>query len=115
MTGPLRLKRLIVMLAAVVGMAGCNLTASQPTHFYVLTPLTRADRLQPITGDKLELALGVGPVTLPSYLDRPQIVTRLESNRLDMAEFEQWAEPLQESVIPHSGRKFITAAVNPAD
>jgi len=99
MTCTLCLSRLIVMLVVAVGMAGCNLTTSQLTHFYVLTPLARSDRLQPIAGDKLELALGIGPVTLPRYLDRPQIVTRLDANRLDMAEFEQWAEPLQESVI----------------
>jgi uncharacterized lipoprotein YmbA len=99
MTCPLRLSRLIAVLGVVSGMAGCNLTTSQLTHFYVLTPLERADWLAPIAGDKLELSLGVGPVTLPRYLDRPQIVTRLDANRLDMAEFEQWAEPLQESVI----------------
>jgi uncharacterized lipoprotein YmbA len=89
----------MVVLVAVAGMVGCNLTTSQLTHFYVLTPLARSDRLQPIAGDQLELALGVGPVILPLYLDRPQIVTRRDANRLDLAEFEQWAEPLQDSVI----------------
>lgn len=98
MTYPLRLCHLRVVLIALTSMVGCNLTTSQLTHFYVLTPLARSDRPQPIAGDRLELALGVGPVTLPRYLDRPQIVTRLDANRLDMAEFEQWAEPLQESV-----------------
>jgi uncharacterized lipoprotein YmbA len=89
---------LLVVLMALTSIVGCNLTTSQLTHFYVLTPLAPADRLPPIAGEPLELALGVGPVTLPRYLDRPQIVTRLAANRLDMAEFEQWAEPLQESV-----------------
>jgi uncharacterized lipoprotein YmbA len=41
------------------------------------------------------LTLGVGPVTLPSYLDRAQIVTRASHARLVLGEFDQWAAPLQ--------------------
>jgi uncharacterized lipoprotein YmbA len=44
------------------------------------------------------LAIGVGPVTVAPYLDRPQIVTRPSGARLDVAEFDQWAAPLQDSV-----------------
>jgi uncharacterized protein len=41
-----------------------------------------------------DLTLGVGPVTLPPYLDRPQLVTRAGSNRVVLADFDSWAEPL---------------------
>ena len=44
------------------------------------------------------LTIGVGPVTLPSYLDRPQIVTRASQAQLHLAEFDQWAAPLQDTV-----------------
>jgi uncharacterized lipoprotein YmbA len=40
------------------------------------------------------VAIGVGPVTLPPYLDRPQLVTRVGSNRAVMADFDSWVEPL---------------------
>ena len=40
----------------------------------------------------------MGPITLPKYLDRPQIVTRTGYNQLVLAEFDRWAEPLQENV-----------------
>jgi uncharacterized lipoprotein YmbA len=43
------------------------------------------------------IAVGVGPVELPAYLDRPQIVTRLRPNRLHLAEFDKWAEPLKDT------------------
>jgi uncharacterized lipoprotein YmbA len=39
-------------------------------------------------------AVGVGPVLLPAHLDRPQIVTRASENRLVLAEFHKWGEPL---------------------
>jgi hypothetical protein len=37
----------------------------------------------------------VGPVHLPEYLDRPEIVTRITPNELKLAELDIWAEPLQ--------------------
>ncbi|MGZ8432622.1 MAG: PqiC family protein, partial [Candidatus Deferrimicrobiaceae bacterium] len=40
----------------------------------------------------------VGPVRLPDYLDRPQIMTRSEGNEIRMAETERWAGSLQEDV-----------------
>jgi uncharacterized lipoprotein YmbA len=47
---------------------------------------------------KRDLTIGLGPVTLPPYLDRPQIVTRASQTRLDLAEFDQWVAPLQDTV-----------------
>jgi uncharacterized lipoprotein YmbA len=40
-------------------------------------------------------AIGVGPVVLPRYLDRPQIVTHASSYEVSVAEFERCAEPLE--------------------
>jgi hypothetical protein len=44
------------------------------------------------------MSLGLGPVTLPKYLDRPQIVTKAAAHEVELAEFHKWAEPLQENV-----------------
>jgi uncharacterized lipoprotein YmbA len=41
------------------------------------------------------IAVGVGPIELPEYLDRPEIVTRASPNALYLAQFDQWAEPLE--------------------
>jgi uncharacterized lipoprotein YmbA len=43
------------------------------------------------------VAIGVGPVSLPPYLDRPEIVTRSGGNELHLSEFDRWAEPLQQN------------------
>ena len=42
-----------------------------------------------------ELAVAVGEVTLPEYLNRPQLVIREGSNRVTVADFDNWVEPLQ--------------------
>ena len=40
----------------------------------------------------------VGPVELPAYLDRPQIVSRAGGNRLVVDEFNRWGGALDEEV-----------------
>jgi uncharacterized lipoprotein YmbA len=42
------------------------------------------------------LSIGVGPVTLPEVLDRPQIVSRTGPNTLQIDEFHRWAGRLEE-------------------
>ena len=45
-----------------------------------------------------KISLGIGPIELPPYVDRPQIVTRSGDNRLHLAEYDRWGEPLKEGV-----------------
>ncbi|BDW89123.1 hypothetical protein MACH01_18900 [Thalassospira tepidiphila] len=42
--------------------------------------------------------IGVGPVTIPSYLDRSTIVTRSAANRPEVNSGYRWAEPLGENI-----------------
>jgi uncharacterized protein len=72
---------------------GCS--TGPPARLYVLTSLPRAESVPPATGGR-ELSIGVGPVELPQYVDRPQIVTGQESSELHSATSAQWAEPLQD-------------------
>lgn len=83
-------KKLFALLSACCLAAGC---ASPPTRFYVLSPLAAQ---QPL-GAGGDIAVGVGPLALPDYLDRPQIVTRSGQNELNVAEFERWGEPLKDN------------------
>jgi uncharacterized lipoprotein YmbA len=72
---------------------GCS--TGPPTRLYVLTSLPRAESVPPATGGR-ELSLGIGPVELPQYVNRPQIVTGQQSSELQSAASAQWAEPLQD-------------------
>ena len=42
-------------------------------------------------------SIGLGPIALPDYLDRPQIVTRDTDSRLHLSNEHRWAEPLSAS------------------
>lgn len=83
----------------ITGSTGVLLSAcisTPPTHFYVLEPLSKP----PPTSTTLEKKrkIGIGPVTLPTLLERKQIVTRLPDNSVAIAEFHQWASPLKDNV-----------------
>jgi uncharacterized lipoprotein YmbA len=41
--------------------------------------------------------LGLGPIQLPEYLDQPKIVSRLSANRLRLADYHRWVEPLTDN------------------
>ena len=75
----------------LVGLTGC--ANSRDTRFYLLTALPAVE-----TPRGASPAIGLHPVGLPQYLDRPQIVTRAGENMLQLAEFDQWGSPLQDNL-----------------
>jgi uncharacterized lipoprotein YmbA len=80
---------LLAALALAPVLFACSTTS--PTRFYVLS--TIADKP---TDAAVDIAVGVGPINLPQYLDRPQIVTRLSSNQLAVGDFDQWGGQLED-------------------
>jgi hypothetical protein len=80
----------IVLLSLALG--GC--TNTPPTRFYVLSAMPEQATAVPGKGP----AIGIGPITLPQYLNRPQIVTRISGNQLAFAEFDQWGGDLNDNV-----------------
>ena len=87
-----------IMLALVAATVGTSLMAggcaSQPSRFYLLSALANTETVSPGTSGQQGPTIGVGPVTLPRYVDRPQIVTRTSPYELKLAEFDRWAEAL---------------------
>lgn len=91
-SNPLRWTGTIVALLIA---AGC---ASTPeSEFYMLSPVSQA----PIDSSAANTALsiGVGPVQIPEYLDRPQLVTQSTSNRLELDEFHRWGGSLSSNLL----------------
>jgi uncharacterized lipoprotein YmbA len=65
------------------------------TEFYTLNSISNAPMdAQPISAGQ-PLSIGVGPVTIPEVLDRPQIVIRTSPNKLQIDEFHRWAGRLE--------------------
>ncbi len=83
----------VVFIFTWIIIGGCGSTP--PSRFYVLSPLQGEHKQA--EADEACAAISVGPIELPDYVDRSQIVTRISPNKLNLAEFDQWAEPLKDS------------------
>ena len=93
----LRTRVLVPCGVALFVLSGC-LGSTPPTQFYLVPSLTGGDTAPPASAGQRDLTLGVGPVTVPPYLDRPQIVTRTSRAKLALADFDQWAGPLADTI-----------------
>ena len=105
-----------VLLAIFLIMAtGCASTA--PTRFYSLSSLVASDSTKETTPVEQDIAIGVGPVEIPDYLDRPHIITRTGQNEIKIADFDKWAGSLKTeisrviaedlSILLSTGRAYV--------
>lgn len=83
-----------LICAWCIGIAltgGCG--TSKPVRYYALTAVNaQSDGAPPVA----RASVGITKVALPAYLDRPQIVTGGQGNRLILLDDDRWAEPLTE-------------------
>ena len=87
---------LLACTAAALLLTGClGPGTTRPTRLFVLN----ATATPPVSSvDATDLRLGIGRITLPEFLNRPQIVTRTSANKVRLADFSQWAEPLEKGI-----------------
>lgn len=101
MTRSLRIRRSRAALPPLVlagVLAGCSLLFPPPrptTQFYVLDAMPRDSASRSGGG----IVLGIGPISLPPYLERPEMVSRSAANQLTFDEFNRWAEPLKDNFV----------------
>lgn len=85
-----RVASIVVLLLALVSCVG---SPSPPASFYALS-------MEPGTPVAMPeaLLLGVGPVSLPDVLERPQIVTQAAPNQLDFSDYHRWGGDLHKNL-----------------
>ena len=85
----------LIIIGLALLVAGCATPAAKFTH-HVLHPAV--DPAAEAGGWDPEVYVVVGPVELPSYLDKPQMVVRHSDHTLSFSEFQRWAEPLHKGI-----------------
>ena len=97
-----------VSLALLGALTGCATTPD--ARFYTL-----GEPASPVAAADSTLSLALGPIDLPRYLDRPQMVTRDDGNRLAVDEYNRWGGSLEEEIqrvlSAHLGSRLGTARV----
>jgi len=87
--------RILVLLALFLGACG----TTHNSRYYTLTPVPVGQDRKPDEPGTVPVVLGIGPVTLPDYLDRPQIVLRTSQNELVFSEYSRWAGSLATDTV----------------
>ena len=89
-------KQKLILLAFGLMVAGCSPLAPRPDYarFFILTPIAHSANPAPATSN---LAIGVGPIDFPGYLERSQVVIRSAPNELDLSPIDRWGEPLNKN------------------
>lgn len=81
-----------LFLALLLG--GCSLPVplmKSPTVYYYVLSTPQTEAAHPVDGQRI----GVVPVSLSGYLNRPQIVTRSEDGvNIQISDFHRWGEEL---------------------
>ncbi len=84
----------LLACAMFLALTGC-LGSSRPSRFYTLAPLQVRDAP---ASSPTDATLAVGPLEIPDYVDRQQIVTRTGANELVVAEFDRWGGSLDNQI-----------------
>jgi uncharacterized lipoprotein YmbA len=84
------------LLALALGGCSSVFPKSRPSRLFALSALVQTTEG---LDDSRRISLGIGPIRLPGYLDRQEIMTRVAPNRFDPLEYDRWAEPLDENFI----------------
>lgn len=86
-------RRIFLACALVAALSACG--TSPPVRFYSLSePAT------PTVTKTGSAVVVMGPFDVAQYLRRPQIVVRDADQRLQLAQFDQWAEAPQMALVP---------------
>ncbi len=90
-----------VCAACSVMLAGCGLSAifepkPDQTRFYVLAGSAPAANTPSLGAG---VSVGLGPVELPEYLERPELVVRTSATELKPSALDRWSEPLDKGFV----------------
>lgn len=90
---------LLLCAFAFCALSGCALLPphADPTRFYALT-VKSAPPEQAAEGGFKRWKVGLKPVEVPAYLRGKAMVVRTGANEIHFADFERWAEPLDQGI-----------------
>jgi len=100
--------KILIMSGLLSGLIACSATSPSP-RLYLLQAVEERSAGERDTTPTII----VGPITLPEHLNRKGILTRAEQYEVKVAEFDRWAEPLEDNIISTIAENL--AAMVPSD
>jgi hypothetical protein len=91
-----RLLKYTFLLCLTFLILGCA-KSSKPVEYYMLDASVGIDNNQTLKGDEGPM-IGLGPIRLPEYLDRFQMVVAVSENKYKLIDGHRWAEKLDQNI-----------------
>lgn len=105
-------KKTIVVLAILLSLYGCA-SSGPKTKYYSLFP---GDYSSANMGSVIDASFGVGPISLPEYVDHVGIVSLTGTNQIAVSGYHAWAGDLSENlsrvIAGNLGSLFNTSSVS---
>ncbi len=95
-----------------LALAGCLGGQSPPTNFYMLSPMSPAEAGKFPASAESRVHIALETVVVPEYLNRNEIVVNLDNTIYQLAEFNQWAEPLSDNLTRVLGENLTNLLQN---
>lgn len=99
------------VVCCLLAACGCLSRTSPPTRHYRLSALTTPDTVS-AERPSLDCPLVVGPIHVPEYLRRSGFVRAAGAHELQIATFDEWAEPL-ETALPRVLLQELSVRLRP--
>ncbi len=90
--------RILLIIIAISLLIGCSSSSPVP-KYYTLNTIPTDKNTEIYSVKDSDIVFGIGPVEIPDYLDKPQIVTRTAENELMLSEFNLWGGSLKIDVM----------------
>jgi hypothetical protein len=90
--------RWTVTVVCCLSIIACVGRPSAPTQFYMRNPVSPTTDAQPRVMEPEIVLVSLDPVEIPQYLNRPQIITQVDGAEYHLDEFNQWLEPLADTL-----------------
>jgi uncharacterized lipoprotein YmbA len=92
------LPRFIAVTCILCSTLFCGCGSTAPSRFYTLSAVKGIAAPAKDAAAPSRFTVGVGPVEIPDFLERPHIVTRNGENGLELAEYDRWAGSLKQDI-----------------
>jgi uncharacterized protein len=106
----------LLIVAAIISTVGCSVLSPQEdqSRYFVLTRAANNTSITPaaVSNGSRELTIGLGPISIPRYLARPEIVTRLSDTEVSVSDTDRWGEPLDASATRVLGQDLSSDLPN---
>lgn len=106
-TGMIALAMALALTLALT-LSGCVGGPAPTPRYYLLTP-----DMAPAAATRRPPRVRIGELRLPQYLERPHIVTRTAANRLELADYHQWAGNLRKDMVQVLARNLARRLATP--